>query len=112
MAEVKISMNGRQYGIACDDGQEQRVMDLANFVDSRLKEIAAAGAGTNDSHLLVLTSIMMADEMFEMRDQAANANRPHLQGLQITREDEGQIVNAIDQMAQRIQAVAGNLAKV
>lgn len=112
MAEVNISINGRQYGIACDDGQEQRVMDLAHFVDSRLKEIAAAGAGTNDSHLLVLTSIVMADEMFDLRDNAANANRTPLQGLQITQEDEGQIVQAIDQMADRIQAVAGNLQKI
>ncbi|HPF78010.1 MAG TPA: cell division protein ZapA [Alphaproteobacteria bacterium] len=112
MAEVNISINGRTFGIACDDGQEQRVMDLANFVDSRLREIAAAGAGTNESHLLVLTSIVMADELFDMRDAAANGNRASLNGLQITKDDEGQIINAIDQMASRIEAIAGGLAKV
>lgn len=112
MAEVNISINGRKFGIACDDGQEQRVTDLANFVDSRLKEIAKAGAGANESHLLVLTSIVLADELFDLRDNAANSNRAPLNGLQITRDEEGTIVNAIDQMAGRIEAIAGNLQKI
>ncbi len=111
MSEVNVSINGRQYGIACDEGQEQRVMDLANFVDDRLKAIKAAGAGTNDSHLLVLTSIIMADELFDARDAAANVNRAPLQGLQITTEDEGKITNAIDHMAERIEKLTSELQK-
>lgn len=112
MAEVNISINGRKFGIACDDGQEQRVIDLANFVDGRLKDIAKAGAGTNESHLLVLTSIVMADELFDMRDAAANANGDSLGKIEITKDEEGTIVNAIDQMASRIDNIAGNLQKI
>lgn len=113
MAEVNISINGRSFGIACDDGQEQRVMDLANFVDGRLKDIAQAGAGTNDSHLLVLTSIVMADELFDMRDNVSNdGSKESLGNLQITQADEGVIVDALDQMTDRIQAIAGNLQKI
>lgn len=112
MAEVNISINGRKFGIACDDGQEQRVADLARFVDGRVKELASSGAGTNESHLLVLTSIVMADELFSQRDAAANTNKLSADDLQITKDDEGMIVNAIDQMAGRIEAIAGNLAKV
>ena len=111
MAEVSVSINGSPYNIACDDGQEQRVLDLAHFVDSRVKEMA--GAGANEKHLLVLASIVMADEMFDMRDSAAaNANRTPLDGLQITNQDEGQIVTAIDQMAERIEKIAGGLGKI
>lgn len=112
MAEVSVSINGRQFNIACDAGQEQRVMDLANFVDNRVKEIKQAGAGTNEQHLLVLASIVMADEMFDMRDSAANGNTTSLEGLQITEADEGQIVTAIDQMASRIEKIAGGLGKI
>lgn len=112
MADVSISINGRPFKIACDDGQEQRVMDLANFVDTRVREIATSGAGTNESHLLVLASIVMADELFDMRDEAANSNRAPLNGLQITEQDEGQIVNAIDQMSARIEKIAGGLGKI
>lgn len=112
MAEVSVSINGSKFNIACDEGQEQRVLDLANFVDSRVKEIAGAGAGSNEKHLLVLTSIVMADELFDMRDASANVNTAPLEGLQITSEDEGQIVEAIDQMAARIEKIAGGLGNI
>jgi cell division protein ZapA len=110
MSEVSVSINGHPYNISCEPGQEQRVVDLANFVDARVREIAASGA--TDKHALVLASIVMADEMFDMRDAAANGNQASLQGLQITNEDEGQIVNAIDQMAARIEKIAGGLGKI
>lgn len=54
MAEVTLEINGRNYGITCEDGQEQRVKDLGVYVDSRLKEITKAGAASNDMHLMVL----------------------------------------------------------
>lgn len=112
MAEINININGRQFGIACDDGQEQRVQDLAAYVDARLKEISSAGGATNESHLLVLTSLVMADEMFDMKAASANGNQVPLGGLHITHEDESSIVSAIDQMANRIDAIAGNLQKL
>lgn len=112
MADVSVSINGKQFNIACDEGQEQRVLDLANFVDNRVQEIKAAGAGSNEQHLLVLASIVMADEMFDMRDASANNNTAPLGGLQITEEDEEQIVTAIDQMAARIEKIAGGLGKI
>jgi cell division protein ZapA len=112
MAEVSITIANKQYSIACDDGQEQRVRDLADFIDGRVREIASMGAGTNDMHLLVLNSIMMADELFDARDAAANSNRAPLDGLQVTREDEAAITDAIDQMAERINAMAAKLQQL
>lgn len=109
MAEVNITIANKQYSIACDEGQEQRVVDLAAYVDSRVKEIAAVGAGSNDSHLLVLNSIMMADELMDAQSGNANNNQAELNSLSITQEDEAAITNAIDQMAERINAIAGNL---
>ena len=51
MSEVNITINGRNFGISCEDGQEQRVLDLSNYVDTRLKNIAKAGAATNESKI-------------------------------------------------------------
>ena len=107
MAEINVTISGNQYSIACDDGQEQRVVDLANFVNSRASQIA--GPGITDKHLLVLTSIVMADELFDSRDAAVNGNKIEPNSLQITQKDEGDIVNAIDHMAARIEKIAGGL---
>ena len=46
MPEVTLQINGRGYGIFCDEGQEERILELAAFIDSRLQDIAAAGAAS------------------------------------------------------------------
>lgn len=111
MAEISITINGRNYGISCDDGQETRVKQLAAYVDSRLKDIARAGAATNESHLLVLTSIILADEIADMRAAGARPMAPAV-GVQISDEEEEAIISAIDLLAARIDAIAGNLQKI
>ena len=68
MAHINLTINGRNFGMECDDGQEQRVIDLGNYVDAKVKTIAAAGAASNENHLLVLTSLMLADEIHDLRD--------------------------------------------
>jgi cell division protein ZapA len=111
MAEISIMMNGRNYGIACDDGQEKRVTELARYVDQRLREIARAGAATNESHLLVLTTIILADEIADLK--ASGAVSPgSTMGVKITDEEEEAIVSAIDLLAGRIDQIAANLQKI
>jgi cell division protein ZapA len=63
MSDVRITINGRQFDIACDPGQEQRVLQLASLVDQRVHQIARAGSAYNDSHLMVLALLTMADEI-------------------------------------------------
>lgn len=113
MAEVNISINGRSFGIACEDGQEQRVMDLSHYVDSRLKDIAGAGAATNESHLLVLTTLLLADEVFDLRNDV-NAMNQNLQSSQanenqISANDEAAVAGAIEDLADRIERIAGRI---
>lgn len=112
MAEINVLINGRNYGIACDDGQEQRVLDLSRYVDARLKEIAKAGAATTESHLLVLTALVLADEIFDLKDGMVAVQRDSKAGIRMSEQDEGDIVAIIDQLAARIDAIAGGLQKL
>lgn len=114
MGEVTLNIHGREYGIACDDGQEERVAHLGHFIDSRLREIAAAGGAANDAHLLVLTALVIADEVHELREQMrymtpANGTP---QPERVTAEEEHHIVQTIEHLAGRINAVATRLQKV
>ncbi len=108
MAEVNVNINGRTFGIACDDGQEQRVLDLAKYVDERLQAISSAGAAGNDMHLMVLTSIVIADEVFDLLEgggqEAAQASG--------NPEEDKKVVNAIDHLASRIDSIANSIQKI
>ncbi len=116
MAEVTLKINNRGYGLFCDEGQESRLEELAIYVDSRLQDIAKSGAATNESHLLVLTSLVLADEVYELRDelnmlqrqlQDARAGLPvHYDGNGMSAEEEAMITQAIDSLANKIEQIA------
>ncbi len=112
MAEINITINGRSYGIACDDGQERRVQELARYVDTRLKDIARAGAASNESHLLVLTSIILADEIADLKAAGIPVPQADPVGISMSEEDEEAITSAIDHLAARIDFIAGSLQKI
>lgn len=112
MGEISLSIHGKNYGIACDDGQEGRVADLGRYVDVRLREIAASGAAHNDAHLLVLTALMMADEIYEMREAMRHLVPSASVKQRVTEDDERHIVEAIEHLAGRIDSVAARLQKL
>lgn len=125
MAEVSLSIHGKSYGVSCDDGQEQRVVQLGKYVDARLREIANGGGAGTESHLLVLTALMLADEAFENREHAAalyhQAQQQHQNGARqqpqvaangMSEDEEKMIAAAIDKLASRIDSVAQRLQAI
>ena len=109
MAEVSLSINGRPYKIACDDGQEDRVHQLGAYIDDRVSQIASAGAASNDSHLLVLAGLVLTDELFELKanghDQAAAAAPQQEAGI----AGESEVAELVNHLATRIEALADRL---
>jgi len=112
MAEVSLAIHGKKYGIACDDGQENRVSELGRYVDTRLREIASAGATTNDSHLLVLTSLVLADEIYDIRAEMSESAAAPSEEQRVSEQEEKVILNAIHNLMQRIDTVSQRLEKI
>ena len=102
MAQIDVTINGRSYPIACDDGQEDHLRDLAKYVDKRVQELIAALGQVGDLRLLVMASLLIADELseaFAAIESQATANAP----------DEDALAAAIERMAERIESVATKL---
>jgi len=76
MSKVGIHVNNKLFTIACDDGQENRVKQLGSYIDERFRELNQAGAAPNESYMLVLTALVIADDMFEAKDAVEKANIP------------------------------------
>ena len=113
MSEVHISINGRTYEIGCDPGQEGHIADLAAYVDQRFQQIARAGGAYNDAHLLVLTALVLADELYEAREAprrtGALQQQPAAQAPAVNAKDEEQIVRVINQLTKRIEGIASKV---
>ena len=66
MARVSITLYGRNYTVACEDGQEARLAELVDYVDDRLRALGAKTPNANEAQLLVLVSLLLADEVFDL----------------------------------------------
>ncbi|MBU6474623.1 MAG: cell division protein ZapA [Alphaproteobacteria bacterium] len=121
MAEVTIYINGRSYDISCDNGQEGRIVDLASYIDQRLQQISRAGAAYNDAHLMVLTSLVLADELFDARSGQGEVPASALRATRgapvpaaapqssISKEEEQAVLNVLEQITKRIEGVASRV---
>lgn len=67
MAQVTVKINGYAYTVGCEDGQESHLMAMATQVENRIESIKALGGNSGESKLLVLASLLMADELHDMR---------------------------------------------
>jgi len=111
MAQVSVTINGREYSIACDDGQEAHLGKLGEYLDSRVGELAATMGQIGDARLLIMAGLLVSDELAdafadvsEMREQIdklqSKAPPPGVEDSEAT---------AIEGLAQRIEAIAERL---
>lgn len=65
MGQVTVTINGRPYDIGCDDGQEEHVRGLAEYLDGRVGDLIGNMGQVGDARLLVMASLLIADELVE-----------------------------------------------
>lgn len=105
MAQVTVTINGRGYQIACDEGQEDRLRQLAGYVDKRVGELTAASGQAGDTRLLVMASLLIADELADA--QAALADERN--GEPRPPDAEAAVAQGIEALAARIEDIAARL---
>tara|TARA_R110002124_G_scaffold64985_2_gene177372 strand:+ start:177716 stop:178069 length:354 start_codon:yes stop_codon:yes gene_type:complete len=116
MAEVSLKINGKDYSLACDEGQQQRIIDLGNYIDEKATDLGAGGM--SETHRLMLTSLMLADELFETKDRLNAADKSSAKKDSAPKNNDGvsieetaALADAINQMALRIESLSMRLSK-
>lgn len=106
MAQVTVEINGREYDIACDNGQEEHLERLASFVDKRVGELIASVGQIGDARLLVMVSLLIADELAD-----AYADLAKLKSESSAMDEQGadRIAAKLDTLAARIENIADRL---
>ncbi|HUB84987.1 MAG TPA: cell division protein ZapA [Rhizomicrobium sp.] len=67
MPLVNVMVNSRAYTIACDDGEEDHLRELAAHVDSKVRELLESVGQVGDQRLLLMAAVLITDELFEAR---------------------------------------------
>ena len=72
MSDVTLKVGGRNYTVACADGQEEHVQRLAGVIDGKLDKMGN-NLSANEAKNLLFAALLLADELDEARKSAMRA---------------------------------------
>ena len=103
MADVSLTIGGRQYSIACRDGGEDHLRQLGAEVDKKAAEASRAVGSATEARTLLLAALLLADELADARSGKAP---PPQAGLSPA------VAEALINLAERVEAMADSLETV
>ena len=69
MANVNVKFNNKDYLLSCDDGQEESLKKLTNFLDKKYSELRDRLGNIGENKLLLITTIQLIDEYFDLKQR-------------------------------------------
>lgn len=100
MAQVAVLVNGKRYLLACSDGEEAHLTQLAEIVDNRIKDLRGKIGAMDDSRMLLMAALILADELGTINSGGNSAN------MAVVSES----VAALNQAASDIETIADTVA--
>jgi cell division protein ZapA len=116
MSQVSVTINGRQFRMACEDGQEGHLMNLARDLDSRIEELRAKFGEIGDTRLTVMAAITLADSLAEtgarikrLEDELASLQSTRGESFDRSKATRDAIAAALNAAAERIESITKKL---
>ena len=104
MSQVAVTINGRNYSVACDEGQEPQVEKLARYVDGKVEGLVQSVGQIGEPRLLMMASLLIADELSDLHEEIASGR--HGAGVG---SEEAALATRVDAAARQIEAIAATL---
>ena len=117
MAQVTVHINSRSYSLSCEDGEEDHLRELAQYLDGHVSDLNERFGQIGDARLLVMAALMIADQfsetlsqLEELRDQVAELRNGNSEIKSITGSLEIETAKSINELASRIETLTLSLA--
>ena len=111
MANINIKFNNKDYLLSCEDGQEENLKELANYLDSKYDELKKNLGNIGESKLLLITAIKMVDEYFDL-NKKVNSKKNEFEKLSIKfKELRSLAINYRDDKEKEIEKLKDELSK-
>ena len=118
MSHINVTINGRQYRMACEEGQEIRLLKLAESLETRIVSLRGKFGEIGDARLTVMAAMMIGDELLDANTRIAKLESD-LNALQVARagssdrstRTEAAVVIALDAAADRIERMTLALSR-
>lgn len=113
MGQVKVSINDRSYTVACGDGEEDHVRELAGYISKQVTALAQEVGQVGDARLLLMAGLLVTDELSDalqkakmLEQEIENLTGSRASAMERSREAEGSLADVLDDAARRIEDLA------
>ncbi|MFT4080813.1 cell division protein ZapA [Rhodomicrobium lacus] len=76
MAQVSVLVNGRSFKLACRDGEESRVQELAAQIDALIQKFKGNSRAAQDDRLFLMAALLLADQLSEAQAELQRTRQP------------------------------------
>ena len=116
MSQVNVTINGRQFRMACEDGEEARLSRLAEELDASIATLRSRFGEIGDTRLTVMAALTLADQLSETKEklQRLEPELATLRNASVASADHSQatqsaVVAALNAAAERIENITKRL---
>jgi cell division protein ZapA len=116
MAQVNVTINGRQFRMACEDGQEGHLIELARDLDLRISGLRGKFGEIGDTRLTVMAALTLADSHAELsqrikrlEDEVASLQAARANSADHARTAQGAVAAALNAAAERLEVITKKL---
>ena len=110
MPQVSIQIANRTYEFACGEGEQERVQQLATYVDGKVQELRLQMPGAPEVKLLVFAALLLADESHEARGIARAAENARVNATDsadtLATALEELITSRVDKLSRKVSGAA------
>jgi cell division protein ZapA len=116
MPQVTVTINSRQYRMACEDGQEEQLLRLCDDMNRRIADLSEKFGEIGDARLILMAALSVADELADtherirrLEQELATLRNTRAVAADRTQASQVAIVDALNTAADRIEAAAKRL---
>jgi cell division protein ZapA len=116
MAHVSVTINGRQYRMACEDGQENHLIWLSGDLDRRIGQLRAQFGEIGDMRLTMMAALTVADELVEagkrlrrLEEEMASLQDARAVATERAQATQAAVAAALNSASERIERVIKGL---
>ena len=110
MNHINVTINGRQYRMACEEGQEVRLLRLAESLETRIESLRGKFGEIGDARLTVMAALTVCDELFDagnrirgLEDELIALRDVRTAAADRTKATQVAVANALNSAADRIE---------
>ena len=110
MSHVNVTINGRQYRMACDEGQEAWLLKLAESLEARIDGLRGKFGEIGDARLTVMAALTVCDELVDANNRIRSLEEEldALRDVRVVAADRARatqiaVANALNSAAERIE---------